>query len=260
MAIGTTAAILGSAVIGAGASALGASKNSKAINQATQAQTQAAADSNALTRDIYNQNKGILSPYVQQGYSATNALNGLLGLPPANDAAVGALGDPMKALGSDQVTTTGAATSPYQAAFQNYLNSTGYGFRMNEGQKSLNASFAARGLGNSGAAAKAAMGYGQNIASDEFGKYVGLLGQQQQVGLSAGNALAGVGTNYAGMVTANNNNAAGAIGNGALAGAANTNALYGNIANIAGQTAGYLSSYGGGAARNPYGIAGGPIY
>lgn len=261
------AAIIGAAAIGGGASLIASGKNSKAINTATDAQLTATRESNALAREVRDENRGILSPYVQQGYSATGALGGLLGLGGGPSNAVGALGDPMRTLGADQVTTTGAA-SPYQAAFQNYLNSTGYGFRMGEGQKALNASFAARGLGNSGASAKAAMNYGQNIASDEFGRYLGYLGQQQQVGLSAGNALAGVGTNFANTVSANNNNAASAIGNGALAGAANTNALYGNLAGIAGQAAGYFSSYGGGLGswgggnRNAYGVSssGGGIY
>lgn len=219
MAIGTTAAILGSAVIGAGASALGASKNSKAINQATDAQLQATRESNALQSQIYDQNVDRSRPYVNAGTTATRVLDNLL---------------------------YGNQTAELRA-------SPGYQFRFNEGTNALNASFAARGLGNSGAAAKAAIQYGQNFGSNEYQNRFNQLLSQQNVGLSASNALSGVATNYAGQIGANNNAAASAIGNGALAGASNSNALFGNLAGIAGQTAGFLSSYGsGGIGANPY--------
>lgn len=80
MAIGTTAAILGSAVIGAGASAIAGSKNSKAINQATAAQTDSNAQSLALQERVFNQNRDTLNPFVQRGNTAGNAMNALLGL------------------------------------------------------------------------------------------------------------------------------------------------------------------------------------
>lgn len=44
----------------------------------------------------------------------------------------------------------------------------GYQFRLAEGQKGLNNSLAARGLGQSGAALKAAQEYGQNFANNEY--------------------------------------------------------------------------------------------
>jgi len=80
MAIGTTAAILGSAAIGAGASALSSSSNNRAINRATEAQTDSNAQSLALQRDIYGQNRQTLNPFVQRGNAAGDQLNALLGL------------------------------------------------------------------------------------------------------------------------------------------------------------------------------------
>lgn len=265
-------AIVGSAVVGAGASAISASKNSKAINKASDAQTAATRENNALTREIYGQNKNTLSPYINSGYQANSAINALLGLPTQSyDAPMQALG--MNALASYDGAGVGMmwkngegpydsqigmvpagggmaamgqpAAQPvnYQSAFQNYLNSTGYQFRMGEGNKALNASFAARGLGNSGAAAKAALNYGQNIASDEFGRYMGYLGNQQGVGLSAGSALAGVSQNYVNTISANNNNQASMLGNAAIAKANNSNALIGNIAGGIGSVLGGFSSY-----------------
>lgn len=221
MVIGTTAAILGSAVIGAGASAMASSKSSKATAQATDAQLQANRESLALQQQVYDSNKGILSPFVQQGYAANSALGGLLGL-----------------------GAGGGDADAYRSAFDNYRASTGYDFRVSEGQKALNSGYAAKGVLNSGAAQKAAIDYGQNAASDEFGRYVSALSGQQQIGYGAGAATAGVGTTFANNATNINSNTADAIGNGALAQAANSNNLINNISGIAGNTIGALSSYG----------------
>lgn len=239
MAIGTTAAILGSAVIGAGASAISSGNNRRAINQATAAQTQATNQNNALTRDIYNQNFGILSPYTQRGNAAGETINALLGL--SNNAGTAQITGVPGAMPTDP-RQGGNALSP-QSGFDTFRNSTGYQFRVNEGMNSLGANWLARGLGKSGAAAKSAMTFGQNIASDEFGNYLGQLANQQGVGLSAGSALAGVGTNYANTISANNNNQASMLGNAAIARANNNNALIGNLANIGGAGLGYVSSY-----------------
>lgn len=213
----------------------GALISSSATKKASQAASDASAQNDARATQIYQENKGILSPYVQQGYSANNAIGALTGIG-------GTPGD----------------KAAYQAAFDNYQKSTGYEFRTSEGMKALSSRLAGSGVLNSGAAQKSALQYGQGIASAEFGNYLAALQGQQQVGLSAGNALAGVGTNYSNATAANNNAAASNIGNAALAGASNTNNLIGGLAGIAGNTIGALSSYG---QRNSYGIAGvGGIY
>ena len=69
------AALLGSAVIGAGASAIGASKSSKAINKATDAQTQANAEANRIQQEARNQNVQFQTPFYQTGLSANNRIN-----------------------------------------------------------------------------------------------------------------------------------------------------------------------------------------
>lgn len=96
MAISMGAALLGSAIIGGGASILGSNANSKAINSASNAQNQATQQNLALQRDIYNQNANRLSPYDQRGNAAGNAINALLGLSgtssaPASGAQPGAI-------------------------------------------------------------------------------------------------------------------------------------------------------------------------
>lgn len=118
----------------------------------------------------------------------------------------------------------------YQNAFDNYRNSTGYQFRVNEGGRALDNSYASRGVGQSGAAAKAALQYGQNIASGEFGNYLNALQGQQGVGLSAAGAQAGVSTNFVNQTTANNNSGASALANAAIAKGNATGNMWSGIA------------------------------
>lgn len=187
------------AIIGGVASIGGAILGSKAQKKAANTAAQAAADNtaanNALALNIYGQNKATLAPFVGTGTQATGQINSLLGLG----------------------TTPAAQQTQYQNAFKNFQNSTGYQFRQNEGMRSLDNSYASRGVGQSGAAAKAALQYGQNLASGEFGNYLNALTGQQGVGLTAAGAQAGVSTNFVNQTTANNNNAASAAANAAIA-------------------------------------------
>lgn len=136
------------------------------------------------------------------------------------------------------VMTTNVNTAPpqvnqqqqYQNAFDNYKNSTGYQFRLGEGARALDNSYASRGVGQSGAAAKAALQYGQNIASGEFGNYLNALMSQQGVGLSAAGAQAGVSTNFVNQTTANNNSGASALANSAIAKGNATGNMWSGIA------------------------------
>jgi len=77
------AALIGGVIAGVGAvgaSAISAKATSKASKAATAAATDATNTNNALQERIYNTNRGVLSPYVQTGYQANNAMAGLLGL------------------------------------------------------------------------------------------------------------------------------------------------------------------------------------
>lgn len=211
-AIVVAGAIAGAGAIGA--AAIGASAQNKASKAATQAAQNATDQNIALQTRVREENKGILSPYVNVGTQATPALNALM-------------------YGNDN----GASLAALQKA-------PGYQFRMDEGNRSLNTGWAARGLLNSGAAQKAILKYGQDYASNEYGNRFNQLAQQQGVGLSAGNALAGVGTNFANSVSSQNNALASAQANSALAqGQANAN-IWGTAANALGQVGGsFISSY-----------------
>lgn len=118
-----------------------------------------------------------------------------------------------------QLTQTGqSAQEAAESAFDIYRDSTGYQFRMNEGVNALNSNTFGAGVGQSGAALKALTEYGQNFASNEFGNYMGYLGNQQAVGAGAASAQAGVGQNFVSQVSANNNAAGTAAANAQLAG------------------------------------------
>lgn len=242
MAIGTAAAIgLGVAGIG---SAVGASANRKAASKAAQTSQQATDASVGLQRDIYNQNRGMLSPFVQRGNAAGNAINAMLGLggdgnmmgsdtmqtnalaqfedyARANPDVMqefnrvsgefgGSLGEFGRfhyntygqGEGRQLPTAQGAQTgmTPQQAqedAFGRFRDSTGYRFRVAEGMDALNSGFAGSGLVQSGARDRAAIELGQNLATQEVGNYMALLGQQQGIGLGGASAVAGVGQNFA---------------------------------------------------------------
>lgn len=217
-------AVIGATTIG------GALIGANASKKATQAATQSADQNNALQREIYQQNTGNIQPWMTRGNAAGVAQNALLGL--GGDAA-------------------GANT-----AFQNYLNSTDYNFAQNEAQKALTSGFAARGLGQSGAALKALQDRRQSIAQGYLGSYLDRLNGISQTGLSGANALAGVGSNYANAVGANNDSRASAIGNGALTSAGQINGLLGSGANalgyIFGNRGAYGSSYGAYGPEPPY--------
>lgn len=95
-----------------------------------------------------------------------------------------------------QVTTGmgGAPVNP-QSALDTYLNSTGYKFQFDQGMNALNSGFAANGLLKSGSAAKSALKYGQGVAQQGFGQWLGALGNQQSLGANAASAQAGVSQN-----------------------------------------------------------------
>ena len=210
---GVAAAIItGVAAVG------GAVVMSNASDKASKAATNAANQNNALEKEIYGENKANLTPWMTRGNTAGGEYSALLGLG----------GDPQAA----------------QNGLKTYLDSSGYKFRLDSGRDAITSSKATAGLLNSGSTLKALDQYGQNIGTGYFDDYLGHLSDLPGQGLGAGSALAGVGQNYAGAVSANNNAAADATGNAALAGAANFNNMLGSIVGAYGTYKG-MSSYGG---------------
>lgn len=82
MAIGTTAAILGSAAIGAGASVASGRSQSRAVDSASRAQTQAAQQADQTNRYIFDRQTQLAEPFRQFGIQQANALGEIFGFNP----------------------------------------------------------------------------------------------------------------------------------------------------------------------------------
>ncbi len=215
MAIGLGAALVGSAIIGGGASILGGNKAAKAQKNATDS-------NNALQRDIYGQNRATLDPYIQRGNEAGSILQGLI---------------------------TGG--QPAQDAFRTFQNGTGYQTTLADALGSVNSNAYARGMGDSGSTLRRLQQTGGQVAQQSFGQFTNLLGNQQAAGLSGASALAGVGQNYANSISANNNAAATATGNAALNTAGQINGALNNATSLLAYNKGLNSSYGGYGGQGP---------
>jgi len=126
--VGLTAAIIGSVVLGAGASAIGASKNSKAIRQSTAAQTAANDQSIALQREARDQNTQYQNPFYQTGISANNRINALLGLGTQQPQQYGNPGVPQGTPG--YLGGRGFGDGSIEAQYQDYGDMGGGRFNM----------------------------------------------------------------------------------------------------------------------------------
>lgn len=104
-------------------------------------------------------------------------------------------GRAMPMTGGTPGTPAGNSADAARAAFEQFRNSTGYQFRLGQGMDALNSGYAGARTVKSGAAMKGVADYGQNMASQEFGNYLAMLGNQQSLGASAASAQAGVSQN-----------------------------------------------------------------
>jgi hypothetical protein len=216
MPIGLGTAIVGAAAIG-GAATLASSATAAGAAQ------NAASQNNALESQIYQQNSANEAPYIQSGDAANTALQGFLGI--------------------------GGSPQASQAALNDYLNSTGYQFTLNQGLDAAESNAASKGLLNSGSTLEALDSFGSGLAQTYGQQYEGDLAGVASTGAGAANALAGQGENYANSVSSNNDSAASATANAAVTGGSTANSLIGNAltAYAFGQGG---SSFGGGSGAS----------
>lgn len=147
-------ALIGPA-IGAGLSLFGGGKLDGRTGQ------NSSSSSSVTDNQAYPMLSQALSPQVNNATNSSNMMSNLLGL---------------------------NGGGGQNAAFDNWRNSTGYQFGMDQGTSAITGSAAAKGLLNSGSTAKALNTYGQNYANTQFGNYF-----QQLLGLgNQGNNAAGV--------------------------------------------------------------------
>jgi len=244
MPIGIGAAILGAGVLGAGASIFGASKQVSAEQQAIAQQKALYQQGLGVQSGYVNQAQSALNPYIQQGKGALNWYNYLTGAgtSPAGTQAgsvTGPNGQPT-AINAGGTTSYNPLTAPLTAPFTaaNLASTPGYQFTLGQGLKSTQNSFAAQGLGSSGAAEKGAASYSTGLAQNTYNQqFANYLTQNQQIG----NLLLG-----SGQLGANAASTLGSIygnaGDAALSGATQTGA------GVASSTAGIGNALAGGAA------------
>lgn len=204
------AAVLGAGALSAGASIWGSSK-------AADAQTSAAGASIANQKQMYDSNKGILQPFIDAGSGGIQQLKDWLSTTGGST-------------GSNALSTLLKLVTPGADQSATLAQTPGYQFSVNQGTRGALNALAARGLGGSpGAIAKGVGGYVSGAASTNYNNIVQQLlstfssgGNALQglvnTGVTAGGALAGVGTNTA-------NSISGSLTGAGNAQAANYNAI-----------------------------------
>lgn len=142
MPIATTAALIGSAVIAAGASAISASSAAGAQKDAANSASQVTLAQLAQQDKQYQQDRADLAPYRETGY---------------------------KALGQLAAGTVPGGEFNRDFTMADYTADPGYQFRLDQGKRGLEASAAARGGVLSGGTLKALARYNSDQASQEYG-------------------------------------------------------------------------------------------
>lgn len=211
-------AVVGSSLIGYGASSKAAKTQAKAAEQATDAQERIADKQIAAQREAMERQIALQEPWRQAGQTALNKL-----VP---------LSLNYQKFGMDQFT-----------------QDPGYAFRLQEGEKALERSAAARGNLISGGALKAATRYGQEMGSQEYNNAFNRYQTERASQLQPLQSLAGVGQSATNQMGA----AAGQYGAGASATYGNLGAAQGaNAINAANARA---SGYVGGANAMNQGLS-----
>lgn len=226
-------ATIGAAIIGGGASYLGAKEQAKGAEKA-------ANTSAAIQREMFQQSRADMEPWRQTGQGALYSMADLMGVP-----------------------VEGQAQTPQFGSFRDYFGAEdfqkdpGYDFRMGEGIKALDRSAAARGNLFSGATGKALTQYGQDYGSNEFmnaynrwnqdrdrqyNRLAGLSGTGQTSAQQIGQWGMNTGQNIGNAYSTGINNAATARASG-----------YAGVANAAGAGLNAFAQYQGGKAYQPYG-------
>lgn len=214
----------GALALGAAGSIGSSLLSSSAATDAAKLQTDAANTASANQLAEFNQNKATLAPFVGAGTSSLTALQKLTGTD------VG--GNPL----------TAPLTRPFQPTMDELAKTPGYQFTLGQGLQNTQNSYAAQGLGQSGAALKGAANYAEGLASttyqQQFQNYLNqnsqiysMLGGQASLGENAAATTGNQGI----QATANAGNfltSGAAAGAGGIVGSANAiNAGLSNVSN-----------------------------
>ncbi len=226
MAIGTAAAIIGSAVIGAGVSASAASKQAKAAKNAANQAAATASQEMEMQREARDEARKIFTPYSQEGAAARRIYNGAMGI------GVGGSTDPAALAAARADYDTSFEASPFWRDAQ---------YATGQAMNALNSTNAAMGRGgsiNSGKALRAASDIQQGYRGAATQNYLTSLGGIVDTGLVADSGIASGGQAYANNAGNALRNATALQGQYNMAGANAWADAASNIAGFAGYAAG----------------------
>ena len=220
---------LGSALALVGAIANSGLIGSSASKKAAKAQVQAAQESAAVQKYIYDTTREDYKPYRDVGYGALGKLAGLYGINMPESTStdweayvrgnpdalsnwkqvvgtqsdifggnIGKFGEYHYAKDGSRRDLTPYRTTPSTAEpYADFYKSPDYQFRLQEGEKAINRAAAARGLWNSGATIKSLDRFNQGEAAGAFDTYANRLASLAGVGQTATSAVAQAGQQYA---------------------------------------------------------------
>jgi hypothetical protein len=115
--------------------------------------------------------------------------------------------------GNQLASMLGLNGTPAQATgFNNFRNSTGYQFGLNQGIQSITGNAATQGLLNSGSTLKALDTYGQNYANTQYGNYTSMLQNLLSGGNTSASVIGGAGNVYNSQSTGSGSSNGGGIG------------------------------------------------
>jgi len=132
------AAVIGSAVVGAGSAYASGKSQSKAAQKGMEAEERIAAENRELQRELANQQREDFAPWREVGEQALNQM------------------------------WSGVQSGAFEVGDIDVTKDPGYQFRMDQGVDALDKSAAARGRLLSGAQQKGVTDYAQNVASQEY--------------------------------------------------------------------------------------------
>lgn len=191
-------ATIGGAVIGVGGSMLAANSQSSASKQAANNQAAATNAATAAQLEMYNRTRSDLAPFVEMGTTALPMLAAFLGPQGPVNSNLSQLSD-LYGRSGPIASLLGLGPNGASGMNEQLQKYPGYGFAYDEGLRALDRSAASRGSLLSGGQVQAAQRYGQGMASQLYGTYLGqlegygtgLAGAAAQYG-SYGNAIAGL--------------------------------------------------------------------
>jgi len=182
------AAIGGAAVLG------GAYLSSRAAGNAADAQSRSAQQSLDVQKQMFDKQNELNAPFREAGLAGQNRLMDLLGL-------------------SKNTGAVGYGSAAQNFGMSNFNADPGYQFRLDQGQKAIERSAAARGGVLSGAAVKAAADYNQGSASQEYNNAYNRFQSDRSGILNPLQSLSGQGQSATNQLSANAGNYGQNVGN-----------------------------------------------